>query len=749
MPITAERFELTLRTLDASQWRLFERLAGVFLAAEFPNLRPVGAMSGDGGADGLLFQVEDDPSVLAQYSVRKDFASKIDQTCKRIKETFPDAKVLVYVTNQELGPKTVELRRTAREKYKIHLDPRGLEWLSSVRNSSSATMAEAEELAQKIVDPLVAPSGEVIARQAQALEDLEAKAAFVYLGLQWEDDTREKGLTKLCFEAIVRSVLRDTTSEEGHRRSRQDIYDLVAKLLPGHHRITLQTQVDGALSRLNKKYIRHWRKVDEFCLTWDERVRLSQRLAELSALDSILRSHLHQAIETSLREVDNEIEPTEIDGLVEISRKVIERVLLDRGEAFASAVTKESSGDVRPSDIEAVVEAVVGTDRGELGIPTHVLAGVLQALLVTPPTDIRRYLRGLADTYTLFAFMRETPDVQAAVVKMFSEGDIWLDTTVALPLLAEELLEPADRSHTELLASARECGLGLYVTRGVLEELATHISRCESYLRALSGEGAVGWPPFLLNSHRLAGLDDKDFTKWLDNFRGGDPEYDILEYLEDVHGIALSDLNDFAEQAPLELRAAVAEVFHENRDYHEKRRALLGIPPMDTITRDKLVGHDVENYVGVIARREQRNERRSAFGYKSWWLTLDRTAFRVHDKLTHSYNRRPPASPAISPDFMLNYLAVGPIRARLSRRSEGALPLMLNMSVLDAVPAELLQLAERLREELSDLQPRIVRRKIRETLEDARRLMGPMARGGQVGLTEEITKRLITVARKR
>ena len=73
---------------------------------------------------------------------------------------------------------------------------------------------------------------------------------------------------------------------------------------------------------------------------------------------------------------------------------------------------------------------------------------------------------------------------------------------------------------------------------------------------------------------------------------------------------------------------------------------------MDVVTRSLLVSHDVENYVGIQMRREARRERRSAFGYKSWWLTLDGTAFRVKALLANRLDGRHMGSPAISPDFM-------------------------------------------------------------------------------------------------
>lgn len=744
--ITSSRFALALSALDGSQWRLFERLATVFMSTEYPSMRPVADPSGDGGADGLLFVVEDDPTTLVQFSVRKDWKAKIKQTCTRLTTTYPDVSLVVFVTNQTLGSEATQVRRDVRREFGIYLDPRDGEWLIAQRNSTSANMAEAEELATQIVDPLLS-SPEAISHQAQALDDLEAKAAFVYLGLQWADETREKGLTKLCFEAIIRSVLRDTASD--NRLSRQAVRDSVAKLLPAQHRASLDAQVDGALNRLSKRFIRHWAKPDEFCLTWDERLRLSERITELNLMDTSLSRELSLALRTSLAERGIPApDARKLDAMVDVARRVLERVLLERGEAFSEAVRKGVHGDLRYEDVEAVVDKVLLTTTFAGNPDPQVLASTVQGLLLAPPEDVRTYLRGLADTYTLFAFMRETPDVQSAIVKMFSDADIWLDTSVVLPLLAEELLEPHLRSHSDLFAATVEAGLRLYITEGVLEELTTHVRRSDVYARALhSREGGHGEPPFLYGAYKLSGQDISKFGSWLQNFCGGDPDADLLDYLEEEHRIKLEPLAPFADEASVELRSAVAEVWQESREARVRRNEKLGIQPMDVTTRNKLVSHDVENYVGVVMRRIKRGERRSAFGYKSWWLTLDGTAFRVHKRLETELNEAIPASPAISPDFMINYLAIGPVRSRLSKKSEESLPLMLNMRVMDAVPPDLLVLAEELRQDLADLPARVVRRKIRETLEDARKLLGPKAAAGEVGLTEEIKARLRAQAR--
>jgi len=731
---------------------VFERLAQVVLANEYPSLRPLASMSGDEGLDAGIFRPKDDTTVAVQYSVRRDPARKVEETCKRLKETHPETLVLVYVTNQAVGPAATAIRRDARTKHQIHVDVRDQEWLLTQRNVSAAVEAEAEQFIGVVADPAAASVDDVIGRQAQALSDLEAKAAFVYLELQWADERREKGLSGLCFEALVRAVLRDTTSEQ--RLPRQRVRDQVRKLLPAHPRELLDKEVDQALSRLAKVHVRHWRKVDEFCLTWEERVRLSERLAEMEALDAVLDEELHRLISQTIGESDHDVKPDVLARVVTRARSVLERVFLDRGEVFAAAVTRSASVLVPYEDIEAAVYRDLGAKPDVLDAEPRYVITALQALLLEPSDEVRAYLRSLSDTYTLFAFMRETPDVQSAFLKIFSDADIWLDTNVVLPLLAENLLDEHRRSHTHLLRAAAESGQRLHVSEGVVEELLTHIVRCQKYRRAVSSEGADGEPPFLLAVYETAARTTSDFDTWLETFVGpARPEDDIIDYLEQIHSIDLDGLAADAEadgdEEKYRLRAAVAEVWHDARDSKDQRRQALGLPIQDPITRNRLVNHDVENYVGVLVRRQRQGERRSAFGYKSWWLTLDGTAFRVHQELAGRLKGRPPASPAISPDFMLNYLAVGPIRARLSKRTEDALPLMMNMSALDAVPQGLIELADKLRKDLSDLPPHVISRKIRDTLDEARLLLGPRARAGEKGLADEVVSRLREQARAR
>jgi len=177
-------------------------------------------------------------------------------------------------------------------------------------------------------------------------------------------------------------------------------------------------------------HIRHWTKRDEFCLTWDERVRLAERLAEMAALNEALDSELRRLLEQTVGEANRNANTSTIDALVVRSRAVLERVFLERGEVFASAVSKSTGILVPYVDIEAVVYRDMAVQAGSRQAEPRFIITALQALLLEPTEDIHTYLRSLSDTYTLFAFMRETPDVQSSFLKIFSDADIWLDTNV-------------------------------------------------------------------------------------------------------------------------------------------------------------------------------------------------------------------------------------------------------------------------------------------------------------------------------
>ena len=712
--MSRERLHLALDRLSGDEWKLFEEFASGFLTSQYLNLRTVASPSGDDGRDAELFSYDGRIPTALQYSVRKDWRTKIRATARRISVQLPDIRILIYVTNQSILSAADILKREVSEEFGLLLDIHDREWFLDRYPGDEHREAVSEDLARKIVDPYLASRG-VLNHSAPTLSSIEFRAALTFLQLQWEDDTREKGLTRLAFEALVKMVLRNTNSDS--RLPRSTIHEQIRIMFPNHNPQRLAILVDSALNKLTKRLIRHWVQLDEFCLTYDEAVRVQSRLAQLeianAELDSEIRSILLEYVDSS----------NKVDILIDLTRMTINHYLSERGEAFASAITDNRMLSVGVEDLQNSAEYVVKKevergsreDRNKL---CQIILETVKELLTDPTSIVQNHLRSKADAYTLFAFLGRTPDIQNAVSKMFSHGTIWLDTTIVLPLLAEELIVDGQRRFSQMLRAAADSGLKLCVTPGVIEEVERHINRCITYVNRSPSEW-TGNVPFLSEAYMKSGRDLSAFPSWIERFEGKErPEDDLAEYFEEFFSIRRESLEAEEERASGHFRIAVQQAWYAA---HVSRRGA-GNESMDEMTFNRLVQHDVENYVGVVERR--REEGVSQLGYSAWWLTLDRLARQVDESIRRDLGHDAPSSPVMSADFLVNYLTVGPIRSRIAKEVENTLPVALDMDAPEDLPDDLLAEAARIRSEAIGLSEHIIRRRVRDSLDKAKRRRG-------------------------
>src|SRR5262249_1751072 len=267
-----------------------------------------------------------------------------------------------------------------------------------------------------------------------------------------------------------------------------------------------------------------------------------------------------------------------------------------------------------------------------------------------------------------------------------------------------------------LIRAARDAGLRLYVTDGVVEEVERHINRSLSCARTATREWRTG-VPFLYSAYVLSGRGRGTFVQWAENFRGPErPEDDVGEYLSEVHGIERRNVMDEAESAPAALRGAVQEVWFQA---HERRRGTPGEEELDEATRRRLVAHDVENTVGVIQLRRQAAS--GPLGYHAWWLTLDSIALKVlPTELKSRLGDNAPPAAIMRPDLMSQYLRLGPRRSAIERERWAGLQLITDFSRYEYFPKDLIDQADQLRAGLAGLDERIVRRRVRDQLDKAK-----------------------------
>ncbi|MBU4129110.1 MAG: hypothetical protein L6302_07025 [Desulfobacteraceae bacterium] len=709
-------FKMALDRLGPSDWAHFEQLCSSFLISEFTNLRTMAHPSGDGGRDSELFSPEKQPFILAQYSVSTDWKTKIRNTAKRIKSTFPDVRILIFMSNRQIGGQADELKRELLAQG-VALDTRDRSWFLERAFTDEIRENAALELIDRIARPYL-EGEDLINKRSSPLTTGEAKAALLYLGLQWQDDITDKGLTKLSFDALVRAALRHTHSEK--RMSREEIHDKICAAISTNDKKTLDKLIDSALSRLTKRYIRHWQKDDEFCLTHDEHIRIITRLAEVENQESDFFNSVSRHCGYCLREINKECQADQDDLNSRVPR-IIEKLLLKRGENFVSSVLSDKITRIDTDDLKDIILSDLQDQPANSNIIHHypkIIATVIQGLLSQSDKSTQLYLRRLANSYTLLSFLNQTPDVQNATKKLFSHGTVWLDTTVLLPLFAEQIEESTEQGKlSNLFRTCLKAGVKFRVTTGVIQEINAHMNnavQCSKF-----GPGAwQGRVPFLYYQYLQTGQSAIDFRKWISLFRGLErPDDDLSQFLQDTFEIEREDLEEVAKNVSDDIRWTSVRLWTEA---HKTRRRK--VQQIDEETTRILIQHDIETYLGVIALRQK--EEVSELGYRHWLLTLDTIAWEIRDHLKQELKEKAPTSPLLSLSFLLNNLTFGPSRRIAGKTDELTIPLVLDIEMSESMPHDILDIADRVRNKNEGLPEYVIRRKVRDEIDRARRRKG-------------------------
>jgi hypothetical protein len=132
-----------------------------------------------------------------------------------------------------------------------------------------------------------------------------------------------------------------------------------------------------------------------------------------------------------------------------------------------------------------------------------------------------------------------------------------------------------------------------------------------------------------------------------------------------------------------------------------------------------LIDHDLETYLGVISLRQ--SEQVTELGYRHWLLTTDSIAWKIKDQLRREFNERTPPSPLMSLDFLISNLTFGPDRHKLTRSEELTLPIVLDIEMSESIPDDILKIAEKVRKDNDGLPEHVIRRKVRDAIDNARR----------------------------
>jgi hypothetical protein len=705
------RLQFALQHLQPSDWEAFEQLASAFASVDFPALRTLAGV-GDEGRDAVLFSVPT-PSVVLQYSIAEDWASKIKATLARLEEAGHACTSLIYLTSRKIGVAGDELK-SALLRDGVALDIRDRSYfVDRVHHSRGQTLA-AEGFSDRIVNPLL-PTDDLV--RHSPVQDPHLRAGLLYLELQARDRVGGRNIVRLSYDSLVLGALRDTDSAD--RMTLDAVVDVVKGVLPGSDEQELLHGIEGALKRLRqRRQINYTGKDESYNLQFEQRQRRDSEALELLVERETARSELVDLARSAADELDIPLSEASLEPFVDLLESLFELVLERQGNQFAEAVRLQA-GTSLTQDVRAAAEDLVSQSAGTVNsfkvgrdaIVDLLVEAMAGALLLGGP--VRTQLRQLADAYTLLAFMRETPDVQRAVSHFFSRGNLVFDTTALLPCFGETLLNAEDQSYTNLIRGALAAGMMLQVTPGVCNEIYSHFKRAVTCSRV--GDGWEGPIP-LVYADWLGYGGSGSFAAFAERFVG-DGEEDVQFFLETALGFRIVELEEAASEIEDDVRFEVQEM------WRQRKRLRPGSSEME---RDILLRHDLDMYFGVLGLR--KGEKRDLYGYEAWWVTEDGSGIGMF-RNAHNAKIELPSDPCMSPTFLSTMLSFVSASDAIPSSLRTQMPLALAMQRRGFGVDNLTRLANEIRAEFAHEPEWFIRRKVRERMNQLKKASSDTTQG--------------------
>jgi len=186
------------------------------------------------------------------------------------------------------------------------------------------------------------------------------------------------------------------------------------------------------------------------------------------------------------------VENGKLAEIADCVRRIVQSYFLRRGEEFAASLTRSIDRSIDEADLKSIIIECAPAERlSKTRENVTFLLNIVINLLTSPSEATKEYLSLISDTYTLFAFLEEVPDVQKVTKKLFTHLSVWLDTSVLLPVIAEQAAPEELRPFTTMFRHATAAGTELFVIPGILEEIVGHLNRCLAYSRSQKWEGRV------------------------------------------------------------------------------------------------------------------------------------------------------------------------------------------------------------------------------------------------------------------
>lgn len=693
--IDIKSFEFALSKIEDGF--LFETFANSFLNAVLGHcFIPVGTTK-DKGIDGFqhIFCRKDRTKNIYQISTELDCEGKIQNTINKLKDNKVVFNRLYFVTNRKINNKDVISEKLSDEN-DITVTIFDILWFKSNANHSEATINSYNVFVDSHLHEFIKPGKTVVIGNL----DTDSRI-YVYLREQVEGKISERKLDKSLADALILFALEGTDPDKEILKTKEEIKAEIKKYIKFDSSL-LGNLIDERLYALSTKprKIKYHTKLDGYCLPYETRLEIRDRdINEIGLLETFL-----EQTELQLKEnlKDNNMNVKDLASLIE---GTIRDIYYQQGLEFANFIVNGDSKNVVEKDLADIIGTTVDKSPVVLKNKEKVKSALLMTIrdiVYNGTIEQKQYLKCLSNTYMMMFMLQWDPKLSLFFESMASKLNIYVCTSIIIPALSELYLDDPNKRHWNLLESANNAGISLFINETILHELVSHFKMINNkyhslyrYNESLLLDDEIETlyiDEIMIRAYFYAKRDNRvsSFDDFLNNFV--DPSLktakdDFISYLNEVFGIK------YVPDSNLDIKIDEAE-------YN-----LLSETLRETKSHDEKADNDAKLILAIYKLREKYNEtaKTSIFGYKTWWLSKDTTTYRAVIKAFGE--DKYPISCYIRPDFIYNYITLTPNKEEVDETYNKLFPSLLGVNISYHLPPDIAELVQKRLKEHGDKPP--------------------------------------------
>ena len=683
--------------IDRADGLAFEKFAGAFMAALIGvSYVPLGGTA-DGGADGLeeVFGTAN-ASHFSQFTRQEDHRAKVRHTIKRLREVGRTPRRLTYVTSRVIPLLDQEEELLASE-LDIGLTIRDRPFLVAQVNRNEQTIAAFTSYIATFVGNLLKVGATEL---FSGLSSEQLRSAVVFLSQELANRKGTVPLNEKIVDSLIIWSLRDTDPAKKKLMTRDQMLEAIVEVLPASKRVVTGI-LDRRISELSSRshpagrQINVYRAEKSYCLPFETRQTVQEEnAADVGMKTDVLAGFIGKAV-TAAQTLDYQDVDADLVGAIALT--ALEKGFQQQGLIIASWVADRDSAN--PSSLSEIVAETIRErgKHGDLALKTlTVTMAVIRLAFTASSESERRLFNRWSKTYALLFSLQNEPKIVEWIKGGSSSFNLYIGSDVLIRALSEQYLAKEDQLASNALEILHVAGSKLVLAEPVADEIWTHIkasdhefrnhySSQESYLTL---ELAQSCSRILIQTYLYARMKPVEGVRrpggWR-SFLDGILPYEtlhtglgkslLIQYLCAKFRMSYESSADLQKLVDPEQLEALAERFTPLKQHKGESAA--------TLARN-----DAMMVLSVYGKRAGLHEEHkpNPFGYRTWWLTNE-SSIR---KMTSEMVSRKGVGYMMTPDFIMQYVALNPNLDSVVQSYARIFPSTLGISMGANVPDDLL-----------------------------------------------------------